>query len=328
MTVRTLINLIGLERFIVADRQSGRLSIAAKGPLDGELAIGGQLAVGALDISATGMVRAFQQASRSAALEIKIANAKLRSPRPPAPERPVGVMPTSVSFGIALTEGTVRVTDARGTVAGSSIAGWLTIDTKQQPIRFDGNLELGSVDLGAVIGAAIGIPETEPSKTPDRLWQSGPFEQDRARASGQVTVTATRVALTPKLGARDFQGKLYVGETQLALQVIDASVASGRLAGELVLLREDTGLVARSRIKLTDADAAELLPGDGKITGRIAAEIDGRRDRNEPDRADRRAGRSGQDDPDERPVGAAQSSGIRCCDQRRGPRLCRSTQLE
>ena len=58
---RTLINLIGLERFIVADRQSGRLSITARGPLDGELAIGGQLAVGALDISAAGTVRAFQQ---------------------------------------------------------------------------------------------------------------------------------------------------------------------------------------------------------------------------------------------------------------------------
>ena len=268
-----LINLIGLERFIVADRQSGRLSIAAKGPLDGELAIRGQLAVGALDISATGMVRAIQQASRSAALEIKIANAKLRSPRPPAPERPVGVMATSVNFGIAWTEDTVRVTDAKGTVAGSSIAGWLTIDTKQRPIRVDGNLELGSIDLAAAIGAAIGIPETEPSKAPDWIWQSGPFEQSAHGASGQVTVTATRVGLTPKLFAHNFQGKLYIGETQLALQVVDASVASGRIAGELVLLREDTGLIARSRVQLTDADAAELLPGDGKITGRITAEM-------------------------------------------------------
>jgi uncharacterized protein involved in outer membrane biogenesis len=93
------------------------------------------------------------------------------------------------------------------------------------------------------------------------------------RASGQVTVTATHVALTPKLAARNFQGKLYIGETQLALQVVDANVASGRLGGELVLLREGTGLIARSRIQLTDADAVELLPGDGKITGRITAEI-------------------------------------------------------
>ncbi len=268
-----LINLIGLKHLIVADRRPGRLSITAKGPLDGELAIDGQLAVGTLDISATGKVRGSQQTSPSAALEIKIANANLRSPRPPAPGHPDGLLPTSVSFGIAMTEGTVRLNDARGTVAGATIGGWLTIDTQQQPIRFDGNLELGSVDLWAVIGAAIGIPETEPSKAPDRLWQSGPFKQSVHGATGQVTVAATRVALTPKLGARDFQGRLYVGETQLALQVIDASVAGGRVAGELVLLREGAGLIARSRIKLTDADAAELLPGDGKVSGRLALEI-------------------------------------------------------
>jgi large subunit ribosomal protein L24 len=269
----TLTKLIGLERLIVADRQSGRLSIIAKGPLDGELAIDGRLAVGALDISATGTIRASQQTSPSAALEFKIVNAKFRSPRPSAPGRPVGAVPASVSFGFALADGTVRVHDARGTVADTTIGGWLTIDTQQQPIRFDGNLELGSVNLAALIGAAIGIPQTAPSESPDQLWQSAPFEQGVHAATGQVTVTATHVVLTPELSARDFQGRLYVGETQLALQVIDASAASGRIAGELVLLREDAGLVARSRIKLTDADAAELLPVDGKISGRLALDI-------------------------------------------------------
>jgi large subunit ribosomal protein L24 len=270
---RTLINLIGLERLIVADRQSGRLSITAKGPLDGKFAIDGQLAVGALHISATGTVSASQKASPSAELELKIVNAKLRSPRPSAPGRPVGVLPASVSFGIGLTDGKVRLSDAKGTVADAAIGGWLTIDTRQQPIRFDGNLELGSVDLAAVIGAGIGIPETEPRKAPERMWQSQPFEQSVHAASGQVTVTATRVVLTPKLNARDFRGKLHVGETQLALQVIDAGVAGGRIAGELILLREGPGVVARSRIRLTDADAADLLPGDGKVSGRLALEI-------------------------------------------------------
>jgi len=39
------------------------------------------------------------------------------------------------------------------------------------------------------------------------------------------------------------------------------------------LLREGDGLIARSRVRLTDADAAELLSGDGRITGRIAFEM-------------------------------------------------------
>jgi uncharacterized protein involved in outer membrane biogenesis len=268
-----LINLIGLERFIVADRRPGRLSIAAKGPLDGELAIDGQLAVGALDISTTGTVRASQQTSPSAALEIKIANANLRSPRPPAPGRTAGLVPTSLTLGLALTEGTLRLNDVRGTIAGATVGGRLAIETQQQPIRFDGDLELGSVDLTAMIGTAIGVPATGSSEAPDGLWQAEPFKQGVHGASGQVAVKATRVALTPNLAARDFQGRLYVGETQLALQVIDASLAGGRIAGELILLRDAAGLVARTQLKLIDADAAELLPGDGALSGRLALEI-------------------------------------------------------
>jgi len=268
-----LVKLLGLDRLIVADPQPGRLRITAKGPLDGELGIDGRLAVGPLDILATGTIHPSKQPSPSAALEIKIVDAKLRSLRPPAPRHPVGLLPASVSFGIALSEGTVRLSDAKGTVAGATIGGWLTIETQQQPIRFDGNMELGSVNLADVIGAVAGVPETDPGKAADRIWHSGPFEQSAHGASGQVTVTATRVVLTPKLEARDFRGKLYVGETQFALQVLDASVARGRIAGELVLLRDGAGLIARSRVKLTDADAAELLPGDGNVSGRVALEI-------------------------------------------------------
>jgi large subunit ribosomal protein L24 len=268
-----LIKLLGLERIIVADRQPGRLRIAAKGPLGGELGVDGRLAVGTLDISATGTLQPSKQPSPSATLKIKIVDAKFRSPRHPAPGQPIGLLLASVSFGIALSEGTVHLTDAKGTVSGATIGGWLTIDTQQRPIRFNGNVELGSVDLAEVIGAATGVPETDPGKTSEQVWHSGPFEQSAHGASGQITVTAARVALTRKLDARDFRGKLYVGETQIALQVLDASVARGRIVGELVLLREGARLIARSRIKLTDADAAELFPGNGNVSGRVALEI-------------------------------------------------------
>ena len=198
-----LINLIGLERLIAADKRPGRLSMTAKGPLDGELAIDGQLAVGALEISATGTVRASQQTSPSAALEIKIANANLRSPRPPAPGRTAELLPASMTLGLALSEGTLRLNDVKGTVAGASVDGRLAIETQQQPIRFDGNLELGLVDLTAVVGTAIGVPATGSGDAPDRLWRAEPFKQAVQGASGQVTVKAARVALTPKLAARD-----------------------------------------------------------------------------------------------------------------------------
>ena len=76
-----LVELIGLDRFVVADKRPGRLTLTAKGPLDGELAIDGQLAAGALGISTSGTMRLAGRPSPSAALSLKVANANLRSPR-------------------------------------------------------------------------------------------------------------------------------------------------------------------------------------------------------------------------------------------------------
>ena len=44
-----------------------------------------------------------------------------------------------MNFGVALTEDTIRLTDAKGTLAGSSVGGWLTIDTKPMSIGFKGS---------------------------------------------------------------------------------------------------------------------------------------------------------------------------------------------
>jgi hypothetical protein len=79
-----LVELMGLDRFVVADKRPGRLTLTAKGPLDGELAIDGQLAAGSLNIATNGTLRLAGSASPSAALNLKVANANLRSPRPAA----------------------------------------------------------------------------------------------------------------------------------------------------------------------------------------------------------------------------------------------------
>ena len=62
---------------------------------------------------------------------------------------------------------------------------------------------------------------------------------------------------------------LRIEEIQLALQVIGEE-HGGRPhdPGELVFLRHGE-VIARSRI-LTDANAAEMLPGDGLISSRLA----------------------------------------------------------
>jgi uncharacterized protein involved in outer membrane biogenesis len=268
-----LIDLVGLDRFIVVDKRPGRLNMAAKGPLDGELAIDGQLTVGALDISTKGTVRVSDQTTPTAALEIKIANASVKSPRPVAPGGPVELLSTSVTLGLALTEGTLSLKNVKGTVAGATVAGLLTIETQQRPIAFDGDLELGTVDLTAAIGAGVGLPAAGTSRDPAEVWRAEPFQQGVRGARGQIVVKATRVALTPNLAVRDFQGRLHIGESQLAVQVIDGSVAAGRVTGELIFLRESAGLIARAQVKLIGAEAAELLPGVESLSGRVALEI-------------------------------------------------------
>ena len=55
-----LMDLIGLDRFIAVDKRPGRLTLTAKGQLNGDLVVDGQLAVGALGISANGSLAGFR----------------------------------------------------------------------------------------------------------------------------------------------------------------------------------------------------------------------------------------------------------------------------
>ena len=275
-----LMDLVGLDRFIAVDKRPGRLTLTAKGQLGGDLVVDGQLAVGALGISANGSLRVSDRAGPSAGLNLKIVNANIRSPRPSAADRSAELLPTSVSASVDLTEATL-FTEVAGTVAGTSVAGRLVL-RNQQPMTVDGDIEIGTLDLPAAIAVAIGIPAQAAGTTVSTgagtlkalgLWLAEPFERGLLRVGGQLAVKAANVPLTPKLAARDVRGVLRIGESQLALQVIEGSMAGGRMAGELIFLRQGEGLIARSRIRLTDANAAEMLPGDGLISGRLAFDV-------------------------------------------------------
>ncbi len=286
-----LVELVGLDRFVVADKRPGRLTLTAKGPLDGELAVDGQLTAGVLSLSAGGTVLVSDRAVSRAALALRVANANIRSPRPVAAGRPLELLPVSGNGRLALSDGTLRFTDVAGTVAGTRVGGRLAIGMRQQPITLDGDVELGAVDLTVAIAAALGIPAqslvtgttTLASATPNAnlnssggasgFWPSEPFEQGLRGLRGQVAIKSASVTLTPKLSARDVRGVLQFGDAELALQAIEGDVAGGRLAGELSFLRRSEGLTVRSRIQLAGASAAELLPGDGLLSGRLTLDV-------------------------------------------------------
>jgi large subunit ribosomal protein L24 len=273
-----LLELTGLDRFIVVDKRAGRLALGVKGPLDGELAIDGQLAVGTLNLAVGGTARLPANASPTAALDVKISNANVRSPRPVA-GRSGELWPTSATARLVVGEGVLRLSQVKGTVAGTDITGQLTLGAlpfgapasgPPAPITVEGNVELGAIDLPAAVAVALGIPDRGGSAT--TLWPAEPFEYALRPLNGQIAVKAARVTLAPKLTVRDFRGALHFGDAQLALQITDGGVAGGRVAGDLIFLRNGEGLMARSRVRLAGANAAELI-GDGSLTGRLTLDL-------------------------------------------------------
>src|SRR5262249_13336230 len=149
----------------------------------------------------------------------------------------------------------------------------------QQPITVDGDIELSSLDLPAAVALAIGIPAqaagagTSVSGNAFGPWPAEPFEQRLTALSGQIAVKSARVALTPTLAPRDVQGVVRFGQSELALEGIDGSIAGGRAAADLTFLRRAEGLAARGRLRLTGVNAAELLPGDGSLSGRLTLDV-------------------------------------------------------
>ncbi len=281
-----LVELMGLDRFIVADKRPGRLTLTAKGPLDGELAIDGQLAAGSLNIATNGTLRLTGSPSPSAALNLKVANANLRSPRPAAAGRAPEVLPTSANARLTWTDGILGFSGLTGTMAGTTIAGRLAVGLQQQPITIDGDLDAGAVDLPAAIAVALGLPAqsagasvgTAAAASGGALgpWPSEPFES-LPRLSGQVAVKSARVKLTPKLAARDVRAVVRFGESELAVQAVEGSMAGGKLGAELTLSHRPEGLAARASVQVAGVNAAELLPGDGVVTGKLTldAKVEG-----------------------------------------------------
>jgi uncharacterized protein involved in outer membrane biogenesis len=274
-----LIELAGLDRILMAEKRPARLTLAAKGPLDGDLAVEAQFAAGAANIAGKGTVRV-GDGEKEAELSVKLTNANLRAPRPTPAGRPAEPLPASLTARLALREGMLRLTDVTGTVAGASVRGRLALGLQQQPVSIDGDIEVGALDLPAAIGAVIGMPAqgegtvaSGASANASALWPAEPFEQPLPSFSGEVAVKAARVALTPKLSARDVRGTVHFGQAQLSLQDVEGSIAGGRLSGELTLLRRADGLTARTRVRLVDANAAELLPGDGSLSGRLRIDV-------------------------------------------------------
>jgi large subunit ribosomal protein L24 len=69
-----------------------------------------------------------------------------------------------------------------------------------------------------------------------------------------------------------FQGDAAIRRGS-ALQVIEGAIAGGAINGELVFLHDGEGLIARTRARVMNASAADLLPGNGVVSGQLRFDL-------------------------------------------------------
>jgi uncharacterized protein involved in outer membrane biogenesis len=269
---RALIDLARLDRFVAVDAQPGRFTVAAKGALDSDVDVDARMTAGPLAISGSGKVRISPRDSPRAELNLELSNVNIRSPRPVRPGQAAELLPVSLSTRFAFANAVIRLTDLRGNVAGAAVRGQLALGM-QEPMTVDGQIDVAALDLVRAVAMAAGIPAHVGAAEGPIAWAGEPFEQLLGPLSGQVALASARVRLTPKLDVQAFKGVIRFGEKRIALQASEGMIAGGQVSGELVLLREREGVIARSRLAVAGANAAELLPGDGTISGRLRLDL-------------------------------------------------------
>ena len=265
-----LVELLGLDRWIAVDKRAAELSIKSSGQFDGEMGVEAALTAGGLDSSARGTWRIAGDAGSAANLDVKIASAHLRNPRPGSSS---GTLPASLSGRIALSQERAVVTDLAGSVGGADVAGQIEIGLAY-PVTVDGDVEFGEFDLPAIIAAFTGVSAQGPAAA--RIWPAEPFEQGLlGQLTGQLKVSAEHVSLTPMLAAKQVRGFAHFNESTLAFDGIDGSLAGGRLEGDLSLKRGSGGIItAHSRLNISGADLTEIIRGGPPpLSGRLGFEI-------------------------------------------------------
>jgi uncharacterized protein involved in outer membrane biogenesis len=256
-----LVQLVGLDRLVVADKGAGRLDFKARGALDDPMTVDGRITAGTLDISADGTLRLPFGRAAAASFALAVAKAELRTEG--------GTIPASLDSRVELTDTAVAFTGISGRVAGAEVTGRLTAGLAR-PTSLDGDLRLSRADLPALIATIAGMPagsagganSTEP-------FGPGLF----AGATGKVAVVAADAALTQQLSAHDLHGTLEIAPSKVVLEDVAAALAGGTMSGRLVFENGTAGLAADGRVELHDVDMAALLPGEGALSGKLSLEV-------------------------------------------------------
>src|SRR3569832_252587 len=103
------------------------------------------------------------------------------------------------------------------------------------PRHMEGQLATAALDVPALMAIASGMPRVS-ARADAPQWAAEPFgESALSNASGRITITAARAALTPSLTARQLRGELRLDPADVVFDNGVGGLAGGRANGLLTL---------------------------------------------------------------------------------------------
>ncbi len=259
-----LVTLLGLDRVLAVDQLPGRLTLAAKGPLNGNIHVDGKVEASGLDSAATGTLRLSGHPASWGSFQVQATAADLRPLHRLLTGQPGTAAPVTARAAVTVGGGKLAVIDIVAHAGQSSLGGHVALDLAKNPIAIDGAITADTIDAPATTALLLGLPANGSTASwSDAALGGGAF----APVSGSVTFKIAQAALTPSLAAQDLAGVAKFTPSAIAIEDIDARLAGGHLNGSLGLARNPDGLTLHSKFGLTDVAAAAIASPGLQVTG-------------------------------------------------------------
>jgi hypothetical protein len=266
---RRLAALLGLDILVNADARPARATFTIDGAVDRGFKMDGKFAGTDVNASAAGNLAA----AGNGTFDVSLRAADSRLPRRG------GAVPVDLKSRMAIDNGTVKLSDLAGKIAGTNVKGDLSLGIGE-PLKIDGHIAADQVDAAELTALFTGTPRGAPAR-PGQVqeWPAEPFGLVAMPAlEGQIELRAT-AARWLAFTARQLSGTLRFTPSALSLSDMSGTLADGRLGLDANFRRDGKAVVLASHVKLTNADLPALLAGALRVpaSGRISldAELQG-----------------------------------------------------
>jgi len=269
-----LVGLLGLDKVVTVDKRPGLLSITTRGNSGADAQVDARVTAGGLVATAKGTARLFNQNGTAAGLDVTFAAADAGPLRRGASARSKALLPIALRARLDATGKDVTLDRIVGVVDTTQVRGKLTVGLGDNA-SFEGRVDADSADVPALLAILSGMPKS--SATSEAAWSGEPFGDAPFKdVQGQIFISAGRAALSPQLVGRDVRAVVRVGAGEIIIDNVEGALAGGRASAKFTLRRSPEGVSARGHVSLLNADATQLLSGDGRpaISGRAALAAD------------------------------------------------------